>query len=345
LSKVYIIQNSLQRSHTIGIDIASNKKAIHIQLSILKELAKIFLRRSEQTFYFFLQNFSHLFFLKTQRKPTIFIFLAPYDWRMAILKFLIPRSAKTYIVTSQLNWSKENASSMFFFNFSYKSWLKLINRSEFIGLNDVAYKNGHKEFKKKHLIYHSVNTNNIQTKHPKKSRAIVVGYAGRLRAEKGINELLWLAKKFPNIKFLFAGWGNLEKKIQNLHLPNVDFRGRLYGDDLFRFYIECDYITQLSTKVIKENYKWEDVFGLSVAEAICYGCIPIISDMPAPVQVFKNLSPDNLIVAPTINNKIDLNTIELIFDNLKKKDISSFSIPEKINKDIVAMQWKKLLND
>ena len=264
---------------------------------------------------------------------------------MLILRFLIPKGAKTYIVTSQLNWSKENASSTLFFNLAHKSWSKLIKRSEFVGLNDVAYRNGHKKFKKKHLIYHSVNTKNVVTMLPKKSKSIVVGYAGRLRAEKGINELLWMAKKFPNIKFLFAGWGNLEKKIHNSHLPNVDFRGKLYGDDLFRFYIECDYITQLSTKVVKENYKWEDVFGLSVAEAICYGCTPIISDMPAPVQVFKNLTDDNLIITPTKNNKIDRKSLEIIFSNLKKKNTSSFIIPEKINKHIVANQWKKLIND
>lgn len=56
-------------------------------------------------------------------------------------------------------------------------------------------------------------------------------YFGRYSHEKGIDTLLKVCKKLPEIKFVFAGSGPLEKEVNQL--CNIDNRGFLMGKELY----------------------------------------------------------------------------------------------------------------
>lgn len=172
----------------------------------------------------------------------------------------------------------------------------------------------------------------------------MVGYAGRLVVEKGIFELLKAAQRNPHLEFHFAGWGKLKNEIVASKLANVHFHGLLNGQKLYEFYASCDCITQLS--VVRRNRvsEWQDVFGLSVAEAICFGCIPFISNLPAPSKVFTRLSPENLMLAKIEDGKFDPQEIDSVLRKIKKKNRDIFKVPELISNEYNEKLWKNLIS-
>lgn len=57
-------------------------------------------------------------------------------------------------------------------------------------------------------------------------------YFGRYSKEKGIESLLKICEKLPDIPFVFAGSGPLKEEV--LKVKNIEERGFLQGDDLYR---------------------------------------------------------------------------------------------------------------
>lgn len=81
-------------------------------------------------------------------------------------------------------------------------------------------------------------------------------YFGRFSEEKGIRTLIEVAKKLPEVSFIFAGKGSIE--IENL--PNVKDVGFKSGDELTKL-IQNAYMTVCPSE-------WYEAFGLNVIESI-----------------------------------------------------------------------------
>ena len=170
--------------------------------------------------------------LRFQQPKSIFVFLAPFDWRILIVAlFAGPRHDVT-VVTSQLNWD-QNATIRPMLPIITKFWIKFSSRCKFVGLNDIAYQNAPPTFRKKYLIYHTVTP--TPSKPLFSTESIVVGYAGRLVREKGIFDLLNAAERNPHLEFHFAGWGKLKNEITNSNLSNVFYHGISTGNDYMNF--------------------------------------------------------------------------------------------------------------
>lgn len=340
MKSVLIIQNSYQPSHTISLNSASNGRAHYVQLKVFKEIVKIVLGMSNLTVIAVLTNYVRFLTLRLQRKHSVFVYLAPYDWRMIFVMLFVGSKHDLTIVTSQLYW--DNRATIKPANSLVEAlWWKLIPRCNFVGLNDIAYQNAPNNFKTKRLIYHTVKISNVSPSFV--SDAVIIGYAGRLVEEKGINVLLDAAKIYQDIEFHFAGWGPLGKRIAEMNLPNTFFHGKLEGSDLFKFYSSCDYITQLSTVKVSSEGDWQDVFGLSVAEAICFGCIPMITNLPSPMTVFTRLSPENLLTIPLKKNMVEFADLMSILDNCDKKE-SKFQVPKLISDEHNRELWAEVIS-
>lgn len=69
-------------------------------------------------------------------------------------------------------------------------------------------------------------------------------YAGRLSEEKGIEKLLKLVKKLPDIQFTFAGGGPLTDKVKELEkeVPNLKYVGFLSQEQLQSFMNQSSYL-------------------------------------------------------------------------------------------------------
>jgi glycosyltransferase involved in cell wall biosynthesis len=115
-----------------------------------------------------------------------------------------------------------------FFNKIFDSSNKIISVSK----NQI--KNFPEKYKQKLIII----PNGIDSKLFKplkniKQKNNVILFVGRIIKDKGVNEILSVAKKLPQYEFWFAGKGDLENKI---NLPNTKFLGSKNSEELVKLY-------------------------------------------------------------------------------------------------------------
>ena len=87
---------------------------------------------------------------------------------------------------------------------------------------------------------------------------------------KGIDTFIELANHLPHYQFLIIGVDE-KKLLRQLHsVPeNLTILGRVPHDQLESYYLRSEYYCQLSRS---------ESFGVSVAEAMYYGCIPVVTN-------------------------------------------------------------------
>ncbi len=137
-------------------------------------------------------------------------------------------------------------------------------------------------------------------------------FCGKFVMQKGVYDLLKVAKSLPNIKFVLMGWGEEEEKMRKSASKNVEFSN----------------LTQKSGKLFFEMYSKAAVFflpscgetfGLVLVEAMASGC-PVVSTIPLGFEGFVVKSGDTeemakrikyLMENPNISEKMGLKNIQL----------------------------------
>ncbi|MFA4880106.1 MAG: glycosyltransferase family 4 protein [Candidatus Doudnabacteria bacterium] len=98
-------------------------------------------------------------------------------------------------------------------------------------------------------------------------------FFGRLSPEKGLDLLISVMRKLPEIKLKIVGEGpekeKLEDYVQKNHISNVQFLGYKQGDELKK-------IIQKSRFVVVPS-SWQEVFGLVVLESFNLGKVVLAS--------------------------------------------------------------------
>lgn len=110
--------------------------------------------------------------------------------------------------------------------------------------------------------------NDIEEKKIEKKKIEKKGYVlyfGRVSREKGIETLVNVAKKLPNISFVFAGIGPLKNEIEGAH--NIKNVGFVQGDSLIKIIQEANFSVYPS--------EWYENCPFSVMESLVYGT-PVI---------------------------------------------------------------------
>lgn len=127
--------------------------------------------------------------------------------------------------------------------------------------------------KKNVLIYNGVPILYFYPQGKKENMIITVCSSNWIR--KGIEDFILIANSFYKLgyKEKFVICGNIPMKIREhynqLSYSNLRFTGRLTDDELLKYYQRSKIYLQLS---IHEG------FGITVAESMLCGCIPIVSD-------------------------------------------------------------------
>ena len=111
-------------------------------------------------------------------------------------------------------------------------------------------------------------------------------YFGRYSAEKGINSLVEACNRIPQIKFIFAGQGPLEDKINSTkNINNVGFKS---GEELRKLVEEARF--SICPSIVFENCPF------SVIESQMYGTPVLIADIGGiPELVDKNKTGDTFV--------------------------------------------------
>jgi glycosyltransferase involved in cell wall biosynthesis len=95
-------------------------------------------------------------------------------------------------------------------------------------------------------------------------------FAGKLETRKGVDDLLAVAARLPQVKFRVVGWGPDADRMKAAATPNLEFAGFQDGESLRQAFARAR-IFFFPSKA--------ETFGLVVAEAMASGCA-IVSTIP-----------------------------------------------------------------
>jgi glycosyltransferase involved in cell wall biosynthesis len=194
--------------------------------------------------------------------------------------------------------------------------------------------NGNVAPKKISLIYNAIPETIITHIIEKKNQVITVGEINEeTYLRKGLDRFIEIAKKMPTTQFIHIGkWtdkhGRVSSKmienIKSISPLNICYLGFVDKKELEKYYEVSKIYLQLSR---------HEAFGVSVVEAMTYGCIPIVTNVFALPEVvgkcgyiiqnkiqcinlIKKLIKDNSPMKIKINTKFDLNSRKESFKKL-----------------------------
>ncbi len=107
---------------------------------------------------------------------------------------------------------------------------------------------------------------------PEKTHEVL--FVGKFEARKGVNELLDVAARLPEVHFRLMGWGSDENQVRAAASSNVELVPFERGAPLRRAFARA------SVFVLPSH---AETFGIAVAEAMASGCA-VISTVPIPFE-------------------------------------------------------------
>jgi glycosyltransferase involved in cell wall biosynthesis len=244
-----------------------------------------------------LYNLYFLLKLPFMKRRNIVLGIAPYDYRMVFFNWLGKRHNLFYH-TSWPYWDQSNFPENKFHS-GFKSrimnaWASFLQEdckgifcvSQFtldqLRLNyDIKCPAS--------VVYHSINKDifyppaSISVNEPVKFI-----FAGRLIESKGIPELLKISDELADTGFNLgiAGGNVLAKQVEEdtANKPHVTFYGKVKREELGNLYRQYDFLLCPS----KREQGWEELFGISIIEAMCCGCIPVATNHVGPKEIITD---------------------------------------------------------
>ena len=136
------------------------------------------------------------------------------------------------------------------------------------------------------LIYNAIPKITPIAYNKKKNQVLTVGEINEeTYLRKGLDRFIQVAEKMKNLQFFHIGkWTDNQGRtnfkmieyVKSISPPNINYLGYVDKKELEKYYEESKIYLQLSR---------HEAFGVSVAEAMIYGCIPIVSNAYALPEV------------------------------------------------------------
>ncbi len=273
----------------------NNRGLQFYEFSILKTLMKSIVKMDFKLFKKQVQNIYNLFNLMFTKNKKIILGIAPYDYRLNIMNYVL-RNHEVYYHTSWTHWDEVFYPKKLFYS------KKLLKKWEFFLNNKVEQIFAATHFTKESLIlnkkvypskisvvYHSFDDNIYYPDATYQAGSqIRLLYVGRLTESKGVKKIIDFFDQNNKIGFLtFVGSGNLQAEVKKLAAEhkNVTYEGYINEQNkLADIYRKADYLLLPS---IKQN-NWEELFGMVMIEAMACGVVPIASNHIGPAEVINH---------------------------------------------------------
>lgn len=237
-------------------------------------------------------NFNKLFF--SILKTDIIYFWFPNDYKFLIALIGKIFRKKVFVVGGGQMSTADNKKNREFAKVKYRflhiplGILTLKLADYIISVSEYEY-NGLRRYvstKKLNLIYNSINASTFNYNGLNKNKNIVITISALKNTHyhrKGLDTFKQASMLFPNLKFILIGKdcndGTYEKIKENAP-DNLILTGHISQKKLTEWLKKCSIYCQFSR---------QEGFGVSLAEAIACGCLPITSDYAAiPEVVGKN---------------------------------------------------------
>lgn len=136
---------------------------------------------------------------------------------------------------------------------------------------DEAIRNAGADPERTTVIYHGFEAPSLPGPIKKAGMVITVGNVERSNLErKGLTTFTRAAATLPEVPFVLIGkWqDDAVQTLKRMATPNVEFAGQLSLDDLNSYFERAAVYVQASR---------HEAFGMAVAEAMLYECIPVVT--------------------------------------------------------------------
>ncbi len=180
---------------------------------------------------------------------------------------------------------------------------------------------------------------------PRPADEMTVGFAGRLVARKGIEDLIAaaarMARSHPGVRFLIAGDGERRARYEALARRlgaerNVRFAG--FVADMRRFYAECDVLALPS---------YSEGASMVVLEAMAMGCTVVASDIPSLRELIR-ADLDGIIVGTGDVPGLESALIALYGDGERRRALGTAArarVCERFSAEAVSARIARLLHE
>jgi glycosyltransferase involved in cell wall biosynthesis len=202
------------------------------------------------------------------------------------------------------------------------------------------------EFQKRKLIEAGFDAKKIvvipnfldNSKTPAFTEGTYVAYCGRLSSEKGIDLIIEVARKHPEIMFKFAGEAR-DSRISSNIPSNCELLGYLSGDALKDFYRNAAFFVMAS--------KWYEGFPMSILEAAQYGKCVIAPDHGGFTEIIgKGDEAIGILFNLGDTNDLEQKLIQLYNDRQLTTQLGQKAfqkLTQEYSSEVIYSKWLKLL--
>ncbi len=197
--------------------------------------------------------------------------------------------------------------------FTHKLWTYVLSKATVLTTTKTGQEALRKYTKNPQWVPHPVNTNLFKPAKKTTKKLTFACITGRLVKEKGVLDILEVAKQFPEIQFTFIGKGPLEKSIKKV--TNANCTGYLNREQTAKQLQQADAFILNSYKVPG----WEELFGIAVIEAMATGLPVIATDCVGPKEILKEIG----IIIPQKDKKALAHAIKRLKDSKLRKALGA----------------------
>ena len=358
--RVYVLHEIGAPNHYVGLKALCVKKDIELtfrEFSIFRDIAKSVYRSDLSFTIRALRNACFLISLAFSERRVIVIGIAPFDWRMILLLPLIKRHYVFYH-TSHTTWKEESFPKNSFlsrtktvrglwkcFILNVQSIFAVSNKTAqslrmyYRGISNVLVVSHTSNLMRKARI--KIASKRI-LKEKVSEGSLTCLFAGRIVKEKGILTFLNIVKVCPFIDFRIAGKGKLVPEVMAIikAYDNCTYLGYLDKEALSKEYKKADILLNPSLR----SSNWEELFGISIIEAMSYGVIPFCTDHTGPKEILGEV--EELIMSETSFEEsvvLLLKKYHAEREKLRRMKLLMLKISLKYCQEVVSNHWKPVI--
>lgn len=351
--KIIILHEYGANTHYKAVENLENVEIEYYEFALTKYTIKSIIRQDKKLFIKQIRNFIKLIQLCLTKNRKIILGMAPYDYRIYILNFIL-RNHEVYYHTSWSHWDESVFPKKLFYSKSLVKYWKsfLINKIKHIFsvtnfTKESLMQNMQIPASQISVVYHSfedkIFSSTTEKLYDKESIKFI--YVGRLTESKGVINILNLFKKdhMKNMTITFVGDGDLVPEIKKIvqEYKNILYPGYISDlKELATLYKNSNFILLPSIK----QKNWEEVFGMVLIEAMACGTVPIASNHMGPSEIIQDKISGFII--PEDNFELSVETIiknvdETYYYKLKEK---AEKYSENFTLNNISKKWDLILN-
>ncbi|MFP8580284.1 glycosyltransferase [Klebsiella pasteurii] len=341
--EIIILHDTDGRPYYKALEMSNKYNVIYYESSVFRLFLRELYKFKKANVKKLLRNFIFRCKVPWMKNKIIIFGMAPYDFRISYYALLCN---KNHVIehTSWPYWGQRYVPRTYgiLTNLSKKVWRKVlssdninivcVSESAFKTINLFRNVNEHST-----VIPHVIDTPVLENVPARKEKTLI--FIGKLIPEKGIDKIISFAEEHPDYMVTIIGDGPLKNKVlqASMKFSNLEYLGFIKNrQQIYHHLLESTffYLPSIRTK------RWEELFGISIIEAMSCGCICFCSDHVGPRQIIN----DKINGFVLDENHTSQDIIDII-NNSDLEKISKNAIMEvqKYNLETVQGLWDNLI--